>query len=113
MRLVGWTKVVQRHPKSFQLRCRSGTDGGNMHIDATTLATIQIPSSAATLDAILGRFGLRTSSTESSNEFDIVSDGRNDEPEVSLDLLALSLNAMSRAQQDGALPSWKLVARKS
>ncbi|HEX4481511.1 MAG TPA: hypothetical protein VH082_11910 [Rudaea sp.] len=84
-----------------------------MHINATALATIRIPSSAATLDAILGRFGLRTNSTELSNEFDIVTDGRSDEPEVSLDLLALSLSAMSRAQQDGALPSWKLLSRKS
>ena len=84
-----------------------------MHTNATALATIQCPSSTATLDAILSRFGLRATVTDQSNEFDIVTGSRNDEPEVSLDLLALSLNAMTRAQRDGALPSWKLLARKS
>lgn len=76
----------------------------------TTLGTIRCNTSKATVDALLFSCGLGAQAADKPGHFDIVSRGRDSEPEVELDLWELALAKLHSAERDGAIATWTVVA---
>jgi hypothetical protein len=76
----------------------------------TTLGTIRCNTSKATVDALLFSCGLGAQPADEPGHFDIVSRGRDSEPEVELDLWELALAKLHSAERDGSISSWAVVA---
>ena len=79
----------------------------------TTLGTIRCNTNKATVAALLFSCGLSAEPSGEPHHFDIVSRGRDNEPEVDLDLWELALAKLSSAEREGAISAWAIVSDNS
>jgi hypothetical protein len=79
----------------------------NMH--DLPLVTIRCHASHATLQALVGRYGLRAQRSGDEHQFDILHGARGSESEVDRELAQLALETMRGAVRNGALPTWYVV----
>jgi hypothetical protein len=79
----------------------------NMH--DLPLVTIRCHANHATVQALVGRYGLRAQCSGDQHQFDILRDGRGSESELDRELAQMALNDMREAVRDGALPTWYVV----
>lgn len=81
-----------------------------MNVHDTPLVTVRCPTSAATLNSFVSRFGLRA--RKRGDLFDILSGGRGSESELDRELAEMALAHMRAAERDGALPNWAVISAR-
>ena len=74
------------------------------------LGSIRCAASTATLNGILGHYGLIALPQDLGSHFDVVSMTRHSDPVVERDLFKLAMLKFEAARADGALPSWQLIS---
>jgi hypothetical protein len=79
----------------------------NMH--DLPFVTIRCHANHATLQALVGRYGLRAQRSADQHQFDILPGGRGSESELDRELAQMALRDMREAVRDGALPTWYVV----